>query len=50
MFYKYTILNFYEKLQQKESKDIQIKNIRRFAEEHCDMKVVMEPVVQKLIR
>lgn len=45
-----TILNFYEKLQQKESKDIQIKNIRRFAEEHCDMKVVMEPVVQKLIR
>ena len=45
-----TILNFYEKLQQKESKDIQIKTIRCFAEEHCDMKVVMKPVVQKLIK
>ena len=46
----YAILNFYEKLQQKESKDIQIKTIRCFAEEHCDMKVVMKPVVQKLIK
>ena len=46
----YAILNFYEKLQQKETKDSQIKNIRRFAEEHCDMKIVMEPVIQKLIK
>lgn len=46
----HTILGFYEKLHRKEARDIQIKNIRRFAEEHCDMKVVMEPVVQKLIR
>jgi len=44
-----TILGFYEKLYRKETRDIQIKNIRRFAEEHCDMKVVMEPVVQELI-
>lgn len=45
-----TILNFYEKLQQKDTKDIQIKKIRCFAEEHCDMKVVMKPVIQELIR
>lgn len=43
-----TILNFYEKLQQKDTKDIQIKKIRCFAEEHCDMKVVMKPVVSFL--
>lgn len=43
-----TILNFYDELQQKETKDIQIKNIRCFAEEHCDMKVVMKPVINFL--
>lgn len=43
-----TILGFYEKLYRKETRDIQIKNIRRFAEEHCDMKVVMEPVIDAI--
>ena len=42
------ILKFYEKLQQKETKDMQIKTIRCFAEEHCDMKVVMQPVISFL--
>ncbi|UTC65433.1 glycosyltransferase [Treponema sp. OMZ 788] len=40
-----SLINFYNKLKELESRANQISNIRRFAEDSCDMTVVMKPVV-----
>ena len=43
-----SIIKFYDKLVQKESRVEQIKNIRQFAEESCDMTITMKPIIDIL--
>lgn len=42
------IINFYDQLTKKESRENQINNIRRFAERNCDMNVTMQPIIKAL--
>lgn len=42
------IISFYENLVLNEDRVSQIRNIRNFAEKKCDMKIVMQPVLNKL--
>lgn len=43
-----SIINFYDKLTKKESRENQINNIRRFAEANCDMCITMQPIIKAI--
>lgn len=43
-----SIIDFYESLNKKESREEQILNIRNFAEKYCDISVTMQPILDKL--
>ena len=43
-----TVIMFYDRLVQQEDRNTQISNIRRFAEMHFDIKVVMKPMLTKI--
>ena len=45
-----SVINFYNMLKRRESRQQQIKNIRTFAENNCDISVTMKPIISELMR
>ena len=43
------VINFYDRLIRRENRELQIKNIRSFAENNCDMHITMQSVIDNIL-